>query len=325
MKLLDPDAYLWMMAAALAVLTIVLGLLCRNKRRTRLRRFTPLVLLLAWGSFNYGAFVEPNHLKVKRVEVAFTDLPAAFDGYKIVLFSDIHLGTMAGRGEALLQRAVDSINAEKADLVAFTGDLQNRKPEEILPFVPLLSSIKATNGVCSVMGNHDYTMYLGTDDPFLISSNLGMTMGLHEEMGWTLLNNTRLVIRRDSARIVISGMENDGEGRFPELGNVNEALWGISRNDFVVMLEHDPTSWRRKILPHSHTQLTLSGHTHGGQVALLGCSPASLLYHEHQGLYEIGGRRLYVTTGLSGVVPFRLGVCPEIVVITLRASKSKPK
>lgn len=325
MILLDPNVYLWIIAAALAVLTLVLVLLCRNKRRKRLRRITPLVVLLAWGAFYYGAFVEPKQLTVRHVELDFSDLPEAFDGYKIVLFSDLHLGSLTDGREEMVQHVVDSINAQQADLVAFTGDLQNREPEEIMPFVPLLSSIKATNGVCSVMGNHDYTMYLRSDDPFLISRNLGLTTGLHDEMNWTLLNNTRLVIRRDSARIVISGMENDGEGRFPELGNVNEALWGISRDDFVVMLEHDPTAWRRKILPHSHTQLTLSGHTHGGQVALLGWSPASLFYHETGGLYEIAGRRLYVTTGVAGVVPFRLGVSPEIVVITLKSSKSTSK
>ena len=322
MRLLDPDAYLWIMAALLAILTFVLLLLCRNKRRKRLRRLTPLVLLLGWGSFYYGSSAWVRQLEVRHVELAFDDLPEAFDGYKIVLFSHVHLGTLTDSRQALLQRAVDSINAQEADIVAFTGDLQNREPEEIMPYVPLLGSIKAHDGIYSVMGNHDYTMYLDTDDPFIISRNLGLTMGLHEEMGWTLLNNTRQIIRRDTARIVIAGMENDGEGRFPELGNVNTALWGISRNDFVVMLEHDPTSWRRKILPHSHTQLTLSGHTHGGQVALLGWSPASLLYRECGGLYEIRGRRLFVTKGLGGVVPFRLGVPPEIVVITLRTSKN---
>jgi predicted MPP superfamily phosphohydrolase len=141
-------------------------------------------------------------------------------------------------------------------------------------------------------------------------------------MGWKLLNNSRILVERDSQRIVIAGMENDGEGRFPQLGNVNRALWGVSRDDFVVMLEHDPTSWRRKILPHSHTQLTLSGHTHGGQFSILGWSPASLAFHETYGLYKLNGRYLYVTSGLSGVVPFRFGIPAEIAVITLRKSKN---
>ena len=113
-------------------------------------------------------------------------------------------------------------------------------------------------------------------------------------------------------------MANDGDGRFPQLGNHNQALWGISRDEFVVMLEHDPSSWRRRILPHTHVQLTLSGHTHGGQINILGWSPARLRCRECQGLYQGGGRALYVSRGIGGVVPFRLNCPAEITVITLR-------
>ena len=97
-------------------------------------------------------------------------------------------------------------------------------------------------------------------------------------------------IRRDSASIVIAGMENDGErgGRFPQKGVLNSALYGVNRSEFVVMLEHDPTAWRRKILPHSHVQLTLSGHTHGGQISVLGLSAASFMYKEPGGMYYVG-------------------------------------
>jgi hypothetical protein len=84
------------------------------------------------------------------------------------------------------------------------------------------------------------------------------------------------------------------------------------------MLEHDPTSWHRKILPHSHCQLTLSGHTHGGQFSLFGLSPAQFRYREYGGMYYAGERAMNVSTGVGGVVPFRFGVSPEIVVITLK-------
>jgi predicted MPP superfamily phosphohydrolase len=84
------------------------------------------------------------------------------------------------------------------------------------------------------------------------------------------------------------------------------------------MLEHDPSSWRRKILPHSHTQLTLSGHTHGIQFEIFGWAPIAFVTKEYDGLYHIGPRQLYVSKGVGGVVPFRVGASPEIVVITLR-------
>ena len=140
-------------------------------------------------------------------------------------------------------------------------------------------------------------------------------------MGWHLLNNSHYRIRRDSAAIYIAGMENDGEGRFPQLGDIRLALSGLNRQSCVIMLEHDRTSWRRRILPHSHCQLTLSGHTHGGQFSLFGLSPVMVNYSESAGMYYAGDRALYVSTGVGGVVPFRVGVKPEIVVITLKKKK----
>ena len=206
--------------------------------------------------------------------------------------------------------------------MAFTGDLQNKIPSEILPVQELLKSIQAKDGVYSVIGNHDYPIYFKGDE-YEKYDSMNVRAAVDRKLGWNLLVNERLTIRRGNDRILIAGMDNDGDGeRFPQNGDIQETLFGVSRQDFVVMLEHDPSSWRRTILPHSHTQLTLSGHTHGGQLSLLGLSPAKLKYHESYGLYKINGRYLYVTSGISGVVPFRFGVPAEIAVITLRKSKN---
>lgn len=282
-----------------------------------------LLAVLTVVCYAYGSFVGPTQLKVRYVELSFPDLPQAFDGYRIVQVSDLHLGSFINGREALLRQAVDSINAQDADLVAFCGDIQNKQPSEIMPFVDLLKTVKAKDAVCSVLGNHDYTRYIDEANSYLVERNMGLTRSIQtDDLGWTLLDNNRIIIHRDSSRIVVAGMENDGEGHFPQLGNINTALWGISREDFVVMIEHDPTSWRRKILPHSHAQITLSGHTHGGQFRLFGWTPASIIYREYDGIYRANGqsssRVLSVTKGLGGVVPFRLACPPEIVVITLR-------
>jgi predicted MPP superfamily phosphohydrolase len=207
-------------------------------------------------------------------------------------------------------------------MVVFTGDLQNRAPREIDPFRKLLSSIKAKDGIFSVMGNHDFPLYM-EGDPIMKSDTLCVRENVDEELGWRLLVNDRQFIKRGEEKIYISGMDNDGDGvRFPQNGDIQHALYGLTPKHFVVMLEHDPSAWRRKILPHSHVQLTLSGHTHGGQFSFLGWSPASLKYKEYSGLYSLAGRYLYVSNGLSGVVPFRFGTLPEISVFTLRTSKS---
>ena len=316
MILLQPDTYIWLMVLAMTIVSALLFFICR--RRKRWFKLLCIVFALAcWYILLYGTFIGFGKIEVRRVELAFKDLPEAFDGYRIVQFGDVHAGSYTGWREQILRQAIDSINAQKADLVVFTGDLQNKRAEEIVKHKDILSSIKAKDGIYSVMGNHDYPEYIDAE-PIEKMISCEKTMGMEMELGWELLLNSHHRIRRGNQRIVIAGMENDGEGRFPQLGNISSTLSSLNRESFVIMLEHDPTSWRRKILPHSHVQLTLSGHTHGGQFSLFGWSPASLAYREYDGLYRAGNRMLFVTKGLGGVVPFRFGVSGEIVVITLK-------
>lgn len=315
--LLPPDTYITIGWWIVGILTVVGLLVLWRSRRRWLKWGVAVAVPLLWMAFVYGAYFGIYRLEVRHVELAFDDLPPAFDGYRIVQFSDVHVGTLTGSRRQILERAIDSINAQQADAVVFTGDLQNIHPNELEPFIDLLKTVKGKDGVFAVKGNHDYPMYV--EDLRQKDDDSYYRMLLDEEICWNNLDNSRFIVERGDERIVIAGMENDGDGeRFPQKGNVQRALSGISHEDFVVMLEHDPTSWRRKILRECHAQLTLSGHTHGGQVSLFGLSPASLVYSESEGLYCIAGRYLYVTKGLSGVVPFRLGATPEIVVITLR-------
>lgn len=317
MILFDPDTYVWMIVGGVVFFSIVVFLVCRRSHRRWFRLMGLALVLACWCVSIDGLYWGISQVNVRQVEFASKDLPAAFDGYRIVQFSDVHIGTFTGWRRPILDRVIDSINAQHADLIVFTGDLQNKVPEEIEPHVPALKRLKAKDGICSVLGNHDYADYTNLDDVEK-SINVGKTCDAEYELGWYLLTNGYHRIRRGQDNIVISGMENDGEGRFPQLGNIASALIGLNRQSFVVMLEHDPTSWRRKILPHSHCQLTLSGHTHGGQFSLLGLTPAMFSYRESGGMYYIGERAMNVSTGVGGIIPFRFGVPPEIVVITLR-------
>ena len=303
----------------LVVVPLVVALICRwlLPRKYYLKVISVLTLLI-WGLVGYGYFVGFEQLEIREIEYACSDLPEAFDGYRIVHFSDAHIGTYTGSRQWLLQRAVDTINALHPDVVLFTGDLQNVYPDELDVQVPILSQLKAHDGVMSVLGNHDYAVYQDCDESQKQRNNKH-TIQSERKMGWTLLLNENRIIRRDSDSIVIAGMENWGKmKRMPRRGDVKKSLTGISDSAFVVMLQHDPTCWREKILPECKAQLTLSGHTHGGQVSLLGLSPASLSYDEWGGVYEQDGRTLIVSTGLGALIPFRLGMPGEIVVITLR-------
>ncbi len=277
-----------------------------------------VVVALVWYVLLYGVSVGFARLNVRRVVYTSPDLPAAFDGYRIVHFSDAHVGTYGRKPSRLLARAVDSINAEYPDMVVFTGDLQNMQPGEVYPHERTLARLHARDGVFSVMGNHDYALYINAADSVKAANERAMRES-QRRMGWTLLDNDHRVICRGADSIVVAGMENDGDGRhFPQRGDIGRTLRGVADGSFVVMLEHDPTSWRRKILPGSGAQLTLSGHTHAMQFSLFGWSPSSLIYSEWGGVFCEGGRAINVSTGLGGFIPFRFGVPGEIVVITLK-------
>lgn len=265
----------------------------------------------------YGMTFGFSQINVRQVEFASKDLPEAFDGYRIVQFSDAHVATFDGWLDDMVPQIVDSINNQKADMIVFTGDLQNLRPDELAPKVAQLRQLHAPDGVYSILGNHDYATYLDCDEATK-KKNDQKTQQLERKM-WTLLMNENRIIRRDSDSIVIAGMENWGvQKRMPRNGDVRKTMKGISPKSFTVMLQHDPNAWRAKILPECNAQLTLSGHTHGGQFSLFGWTPANFTYSECFGTYYEGDRAICVSSGLGGIIPFRLGQPGEIVVITLK-------
>lgn len=265
----------------------------------------------------YGMTFGFSQINVRQVEFVSKDLPEAFDGYRIVQFSDAHVATFDGWLDDMVPQIVDSINNQKADMIVFTGDLQNLRPDELAPKVAQLRQLHAPDGVYSILGNHDYATYLDCDEATK-KKNDQKTQQLERKM-WTLLMNEHRIIRRDSDSIVIAGMENWGvQKRMPRNGDVRKTMKGISPKSFTVMLQHDPNAWRAKILPECNAQLTLSGHTHGGQFSLFGWTPANFTYSECFGTYYEGDRAICVSSGLGGLIPFRLGQPGEIVVITLR-------
>ena len=279
-----------------------------------------LVVPILWFILIYGSFVGFQKMEVNHQTYTSSDLPKAFNGYKIVLFSDAHVGSYTEKSQWILQRAVDSINAQKPDMIVFTGDLQNIQPKDIILHQDILSQLKAKDGVYSVLGNHDYAKYVNCNEAKK-AENCRQTIQIERQMGWTLLLNEHRTIRRGKNQMIIAGMENDGDGKkFPQKGNIKKTLKGVSDKDFTIMLEHDPSSWRRKIIPDGRAQLTLSGHTHNMQFALFGWSPISVTGKEVNGWYQEGAQSLFVTAGLGGLIPFRFGATGEIVVLTLQSN-----
>lgn len=316
------NTYLFITAlVVLPKLTFVLCSLAGRlaRRMLKLRRnwgnYVGLVLVLGeLYILFHGTMVGTDRLNVRQVTIEFDDLPKAFDGYRIAQFTDVHLGSMK---DELMLRAVTAIDDMRPDLIVFTGDIQNMRPEELPRFAQTLKRLKAKDGVMSVLGNHDYSRYVNLP-PDEALRNERLTRDFETSVGWQLLLNDNRIVRRGSDSIVIAGGENDGRPPFPAKADLKKAMRGIHAKSFVVMLQHDPSAWRRHILPQTNAQLTLSGHTHGGQISLFGLRPTELVGKEDDGLYAKGKRKLFVSTGLGGFIPFRFYMNPEVVEITLK-------
>ena len=271
-----------------------------------------------WFVLFWGTFVGFNKLEVNHQTYVSEKVPEAFDGYRIVLFLDAHVGSYQKHNSWLLQRAVDSINAQKPDIILFVGDLQNIQPTELYPHIDVLEKLKAKDGVYSVLGNHDYAEYVGVDEAMKVA-NCRETVSLERQMGWNVLLNEHGTIEHGKDHMILAGMENDGDGkRFPQKGDVEKTLENVTSDDFILMMEHDPSAWRRKIVTDGRAQLTLSGHTHKMQFSIFGWCPLSLTGKEYNGWYKEGDQQLFVTAGLGGLIPFRFGATGEIVVLTLK-------
>lgn len=299
------------------VLCSLAGRLARRMLKLRRNWGNYVGLVLVLGELYilfHGTMVGTDRLNVRQVTIEFDDLPKAFDGYRIAQFTDVHLGSMK---DELMLRAVTAIDDMRPDLIVFTGDIQNMGPDELPRFAQTLKRLKAKDGVMSVLGNHDYSRYVNLP-PDEALRNERMTRDFETSVGWQLLLNDNRIVRRGSDSIVIAGGENDGRPPFPAKADLKKTMRGIHAKSFVVMLQHDPSAWRRHILPQTNAQLTLSGHTHGGQISLFGLRPTELVGKEDDGLYVEGKRKLFVSTGLGGFIPFRFYMNPEVVEITLK-------
>jgi len=276
------------------------------------------ISLLAMAYLVFGATEGKQHFQVKEVAIESEDIPQGFDGYRIVQLADIHAGSW-GENTQPMQKAVDIINHLQPDLIVFTGDLVNNLASELNPFIPVFSQLIAKHGVYSVLGNHDYSTYIKWDTPQQQEAQLDSLKTKQAQMGWTLLNNQHVKLYHQNDSIAIIGVENSGRPPFPDHAHLSEAMAG-TEGMFQILLSHDPSHWRREVLPKTDIQLMLSGHTHAMQTKIFGFSPAQFVYPENDGLYQEGKQMLYVNIGLGHLLyPIRLGAWPEITLLTLKA------
>jgi len=275
-----------------------------------------------FGSLIYG-FSNKYNYNIKRMQLSYDNLPAAFKGLKIVHISDIHSGSFTDKQAVM--HGVEKILNEKPDLILFTGDLVNDRADEMTGYMDVFNKLRAPMGVYSSLGNHDYGDYVRW--PFNGVSkeqNLQNIKQVHADLGWRLLMNEHVVLEKDGAEIALLGIENwSNKARFPKHGRMDLAHPGTEKYPFKILLSHDPSHWDAEVkTKYSDVDLMLSGHTHGMQFGVeipgFKWSPVQYMYKQWHGLYEDGKQKLYVNPGYGFIgYPGRVGVLAEITVIEL--------
>ena len=278
-------------------------------------------------SLIYGITIGRYNYKVIKQRLFFNDLPDEFDGFTITQISDVHSGSFDNPEK--INYAIDLVNEQNSDLILFTGDIVNNKADEMHPWIDVFNRIqKHKFGKFAVLGNHDYGEYIDFPNAKDKLDNFNAIKKLYGQIGFDLLLNEHKFIEKGNDKLAIVGVENWGKG-FKQAGDLNKAAQHLSKDDFKVLMSHDPSHWEYEVKNHKkHFQLTLSGHTHGMQFGIeipgiIKWSLAQFAYKQWAGLYENVGRYIYVNRGFGfHAFPGRVGIMPEITVIELKKSKN---
>jgi predicted MPP superfamily phosphohydrolase len=277
----------------------------------------PLLSLL------YGMYSGKYNYKVMEQTITYKDLPSSFDGFKIIQISDIHSGSLDDVNQ--IQKAIDLINAQEADLILFTGDIVNTHAKEMTPWIDVFSQINdVPYGKFSVLGNHDYGEYINWPSKEAKNENFQAIKDIHPQIGFELLLNEHKTIIKNQDSIYLVGVENWGHN-FKKAGDLAQAAKSLKSSDFKILMSHDPSHWEYEVKNHPlNFHLTLSGHTHGLQFGfeipgVFKWSPVQYVYKQWAGIYESSQKYLYVNRGFGfHAYPGRVGIWPEITVIKLK-------
>jgi len=295
----------------------------KGKRRWRIALLVLLAFVLLAG---YMA-LEADVVRVEYADVHLTDLPEAFSGTRILFLSDLHVGNLYAPDKTAA--LVEQLQALKPDLLvlggdysaldivdyarALTGGVPLSEAKRAMSarrdqFFLMIRSFQAPLGKYAVPGNHDYEL-----------NDLDQAVALG---GLTLLKNTGKVLSRGGQKLILSGLD-DWKAGEQDIEKIASAVRG---SDCVILLSHNPDALPSVVSQPSADEkpwadLVLSGHTHGGQVALFGQGLfASSIYGNRylSGWYEDGGSLLLVSNGVGGyMLPLRLGAAPQAHLITL--------
>ena len=293
------------------------------ERRKFISQLALTLAAIPFTSLLYGMTKGKYNFKVIHQPIFYPDLPDDFDGFKITQISDVHSGSFDD--EEKIKYAIDLINEQEADMILFTGDIVNTHATEMHPWIEIFKEIKSYQyGKYSVLGNHDYGEYVTWPSQKEKDENFQAIKNLYGQIDFKLLLNEHTKIKKGNSEIALIGVENWGKN-FKQAGDLNKASEGLTKEDFKILMSHDPSHWEYEVKNHEkHFHLTLSGHTHGLQFGIeipgfFKWSPVEYVYKQWAGLYENLGRYVYVNRGFGfHAYPGRVGIMPEITVFELK-------
>ncbi len=301
------------------------SLLSRNRTYKRIvYGIAGTLALIIFFSMLYGNLIGKNTLRIEEVTIESSRVPEGFDGYRLAVIADLHLGNM--RRDRVIEKMLVRMPELSPDAILFAGDLVHLRSAEAWRFEEILSRFHAPDGIYAVMGNHDYGDYVRWPDEEAYRENISDLRRFYRQIGWRLLDNESLFLHRAGDSIAIVGVENWGEPPFQQYGDLDLALKDVRGDGFKVLMTHNPNHWLAEVKDKTDIDLAVSGHTHAMQLSLgIGrkrWSPSRWRYELWGGLYTHDDQYIYVNEGIGTVMmPFRLGATPELTVITL---KTKP-
>lgn len=295
------------------------------KRKTLLFKIIGIITIFAFTLIIInGITVTTNNVQLVKKQIYVKNLPPAFNGYKIAIFADAHIGNW-NNDRSITNPIIHEINGANPNLIIFAGDMVNNFANELNGWKPYFEQLKAQDGKYAILGNHDYGDYAKWKNDSTKKENLDAIKQNIRNLGFTLMLNEHLNLIKNNDTIILVGVENWQKNAKKNYCNLNMALNHTDPKKMKILLSHNPEEWDKEVKnTHKDIFLTISGHTHAGQIGLIykkiHFSPIELKFKQWQGLYQSGNQYIYVNRGMGFVgLPLRIGIRPEITIIELKS------
>lgn len=287
------------------------------------------VIILIIGIMVYGSTLGRSLLRVENVTIESPMIPTAFDGFRIAQFSDAHIGNLGAESD-LITDLVNKINELNPDIIVQSGDLVNIHSGELNEwYMSTFKQMKAP--LYSVFGNHDLAYYIRENQGIVPEESVQDLIAKQHDMGWTLLQNEHVWLRRGTDSIALGGVVYPRDGRFGVRNNgyggsdLRKTFENVPDSTFSILISHTPSLFD-SIPQVVRPNLTISGHVHSMQAKITigswSWSPAKWLFPMWSGLYTNQEHQLYINDGIGyALYPMRIGTRPEITIYTLKKSK----